>query len=87
MDGKMVDMGCQKDGSAERVNRCVMIMGDREVERDAPVDMCLQILEADSGQVDVLNSTPEGARTAVDDLHKEIFSHALEMTGQLEKSL
>ena len=69
----MVDMGCQKNGSAARANRCVMIMGDGEVERDAPVDMCLQRLEADSGQVDVLSSTPEGARTAVDDLHKENF--------------
>ena len=57
----MVDMGCQKNGSAEKVNRCVMIVGDGEVKRDAPVDVCLQRLEADSGQVDVLNSMPEGA--------------------------
>ena len=64
-------MGCQKNGSVEKANRCVMIMGDREVERDAPVYFCLQRLEADSGQVDVLNLTPEGARTAVCDLHKE----------------
>ena len=69
----MVNMGCQKNGSAERVNGCVMIMGDGEVERDAPVDVCLQRLEADSGQVDVLNSMPEGARTAVYDLHREKF--------------
>ena len=69
----MVDMGCQKNRSVERANGCVMIMGDGEVKRDVPVDMCLQRLEADSGQVDVLNSTTEGARTAVDDLHKEIF--------------
>ena len=57
----MVDMGCQKNGSAERANGCVMIMGDGEVERDAPVDVCLQRLEADSGQVDDLNLMPEGA--------------------------
>ena len=69
----MVDMGCQKNGSVEKANGCVMIMGDGEVKRDAPVDVCLQRLEADSGQVDVLNSTPEGARTAVCDLHKEKF--------------
>ena len=50
-----------------------MIMGDGEVERDAPVDVCLQRLEADSGQVDVLNSTLEGARTAVCNLHKKKF--------------
>ena len=50
----MVNMGCQKNG-------CVMIMGDGEVERDAPVDVYLQILEVESGQVDVLNSTLEGA--------------------------
>ena len=37
------------------------------------MDMCLHRLEADSGQVDVLNSTSEGARMAVDDLHKEKF--------------
>ena len=66
-------MGCQKNGSVEKANRCVMIMGDREVERDAPVDVCLQRLEADSGQVYVLNLTLEGARTAVCDLHKEKF--------------
>ena len=76
----MVDVGCQKNGSVEKVNRCVMIMGDGEVERDVPVDVCLQRLEVDSGQVDVLNSTPEGARTRK-------FSHALKMTGQLEQSL
>ena len=57
----MVDMGCQKNGSVEKANGCVMSMGDREVKRDAPVDVCLQRLEADSGQVDVLNSMPEGA--------------------------
>ena len=54
-------MGCQKNGSVEKANGCVMIMGDGEVERDAPVDLCLQRLELDSEQVDVLNSTPEGA--------------------------
>ena len=69
----MVDMGCQKNGSVEKANGCVMIMGDGEVQRDAPVDVCLQRLEADSGQVDVLNSTLEGAQSAVYDLHKEIF--------------
>ena len=69
----MVDMGCQKNGSVENANRCVMIMGDGEVERDVPVDVCLQRLEVDSGQVDVLNSMLEGAQTAVCDLHKEKF--------------
>ena len=57
----MVDMGCSNNGSAERANGYVMIMGDGEVERDAPVNVCLQRLEADSGQVNVLNLTPEGA--------------------------
>ena len=69
----MVGMGCQKNGSAERANGCVMIMGDGEVKRDVPVDVCLQRLEADSGQIDVLKSKPEEARTAVCDLHKEKF--------------
>ena len=68
----MVDMGCQKNGSAEKVNGCVMIMGDGEV-KNVLVDVCLQRLEADSGQVDVLNLTPEGAQTAVYNLHKENF--------------
>ena len=67
----MVNMGCQKNGSAERACRYVMIMGDGEVKRDVPVNVCLQRLEADSGQVDVSNLTPEGAQMAVYDLHKE----------------
>ena len=66
-------MGCRKNGSVEKASRCVMIMGDGEIERDAPVDVCFQRLEADSGQVDVLKSKPEGARTAVYDLHKQKF--------------
>ena len=69
----MVDMGCQKNGSVEKVNGCVMIMGDGEVERDAPVDVCLQRLEADSGQVDVLNLALEGAQMVVYNLHKDKF--------------
>ena len=48
---------------------------------DAPVDVCLQRLEADSGQIDVLNSKPEEARTAVYDLHKEIFPMLLKQQG------
>ena len=37
------------------------------------MDVCIQRLEADSGQIDVLKSKPEEAQTAVCNLHKESF--------------
>ena len=76
--GRWSRWACQKNGCIEKAGRCPMVVGDRGRRDEEGMHkwicgVCLQWLEVDSGQIEVLNSKLEEARTAVYHLHGNFF--------------
>ena len=82
----MVNMGCQMNGSIEKVHNDYGGWGwrDRKGIHKWIHAVCLQRLEADSGWVEVLNLKPEELELQYS-AYKEKDSHTLKAMGWLEK--